>query len=95
MATFSKFFFVHLLIEDYYLETLSSGGTLSFIKLHSDKLNLLSQAAYVAVMQTANSSNKSGFESLLRVYRESDLSQEKVRILSMLRPSSLMLHFFI
>lgn len=35
-------------------------------------------------MKTANSSNRSGFESLLRVYRESDLSQEKVRILSVL-----------
>jgi hypothetical protein len=55
-----------------------------YIKLHADIINLLSQAAYVAVMQTTNSSSKSGFESLLRVYRESDLSQEKVRILSML-----------
>jgi len=39
------------------------------------------QAAYVAVMQRANKSDKSGYESLLRVYRETDLSQEKTRIL--------------
>ncbi|URE48053.1 Puromycin-sensitive [Musa troglodytarum] len=42
------------------------------------------KAAYVAVMQTVNSSNKLGYESLLRVYRETDLSQEKGRILSAL-----------
>ncbi|KAJ4782232.1 Aminopeptidase M1 [Rhynchospora pubera] len=45
------------------------------------------KAAYIAAMQTTNSSNKSGFESLLRVYRESDLSQEKVRILGALGSS--------
>ena len=39
------------------------------------------QAAYVAVMQNVTSSNRSGYESLLRVYRETDLSQEKTRIL--------------
>ncbi|KAK8660807.1 hypothetical protein V6N13_051716 [Hibiscus sabdariffa] len=39
------------------------------------------KAAYVAVMQLVTSSNKAGFESLLRVYRETDLSQEKIRIL--------------
>lgn len=32
-------------------------------------------------MQRANKSDKSGYESLLRVYRETDLSQEKTRIL--------------
>ncbi|KAJ3692007.1 hypothetical protein LUZ60_012357 [Juncus effusus] len=42
------------------------------------------RAAYVAVMQTTQSGNKSGFESLLKIYRESDLSQEKVRVLSAL-----------
>ncbi|KAK4757868.1 hypothetical protein SAY87_019169 [Trapa incisa] len=42
------------------------------------------RAAYVAVMQTVNSSNLSGYESLLRVYRETDLSQEKTRILGSL-----------
>lgn len=40
------------------------------------------QAAYVAVMQKASASDRSGYESLLRVYRETDLSQEKTRILS-------------
>jgi len=39
------------------------------------------QAAYVAVMQGASTSNRSGYESLLKVYRETDLSQEKTRIL--------------
>ncbi|KAJ8774038.1 hypothetical protein K2173_009469 [Erythroxylum novogranatense] len=42
------------------------------------------KAAYVAVMQRVNTSNRSGYESLLRVYRETDLSQEKTRILSSL-----------
>jgi puromycin-sensitive aminopeptidase len=28
-----------------------------------------------------NKSNKASYESLLRIYRESDLSQEKVRVL--------------
>ena len=32
------------------------------------------QAAYVALMQTVNKSNKSGYESLLKIYRETDLS---------------------
>lgn len=39
------------------------------------------QAAYVAVMQGASKSNSSSYESLLKVYRETDLSQEKTRIL--------------
>lgn len=43
---------------------------------------LMFQAAYVAVMQTVNASNRSGYESLLRIYRETDLSQEKTRVLS-------------
>ncbi|XP_022158530.1 aminopeptidase M1 [Momordica charantia] len=42
------------------------------------------KAAYVAVMQTVNASNRTGYESLLRIYRETDLSQEKTRILSSL-----------
>ncbi|KAF5748340.1 Aminopeptidase M1 isoform 1 [Tripterygium wilfordii] len=42
------------------------------------------KAVYVAVMQKVNASNKSYYESLLRVYRETDLSQEKTRILSSL-----------
>ncbi|AQK70568.1 Aminopeptidase M1 [Zea mays] len=39
------------------------------------------KAAYVALMQTVSKSNKTGYESLLRIYRETDLSQEKVRVL--------------
>ncbi|RVW52472.1 Aminopeptidase M1 [Vitis vinifera] len=42
------------------------------------------KAAYVAVMQNVTTSNRSGYESLLRVYRETDLSQEKTRILGSL-----------
>ncbi|KAL9442141.1 hypothetical protein AB3S75_020621 [Citrus x aurantiifolia] len=42
------------------------------------------KAAYVAVMQKVSASDRSGYESLLRVYRETDLSQEKTRILSSL-----------
>ncbi|OWM86548.1 hypothetical protein CDL15_Pgr015583 [Punica granatum] len=45
--------------------------------------NLIS-AAYVAVMQAVNSSDRSGYESLLRVYRETDLSEEKTRVLGSL-----------
>ncbi|KAK0571679.1 hypothetical protein LWI29_019866 [Acer saccharum] len=40
----------------------------------------LRRAAYVAVMQKVSQSDKSGYESLLRIYRETDLSQEKTRI---------------
>ncbi|XP_058093294.1 aminopeptidase M1-like isoform X3 [Magnolia sinica] len=42
------------------------------------------KAAYVAVMQTVTTSNRSGYECLRKVYRETDLSQEKMRILSSL-----------
>lgn len=45
------------------------------------------KATYVAVMQRASKSNRFGYESLLNVYRESDLSQEKTRILSSLASS--------
>ncbi|KAF5204789.1 Aminopeptidase m1 [Thalictrum thalictroides] len=42
------------------------------------------KAAYVAVMQTVSKSNRWGFDSLLRIYRETDLSQEKTRVLGSL-----------
>ena len=41
------------------------------------------QAAYVAVMKSVSISNKSAYESLLEIYRQTDESEEKVRILSM------------
>ncbi|KAL0330675.1 UNVERIFIED_CONTAM: Aminopeptidase M1 [Sesamum angustifolium] len=44
----------------------------------------LRRAVYVAVMQNVNKSNRSSYDSLLRVYRETDLSQEKTRILGSL-----------
>ncbi|CAI9093745.1 OLC1v1029306C1 [Oldenlandia corymbosa var. corymbosa] len=42
------------------------------------------QAVYVSVMLKVTKSNRSGYDSLLRIYRESDLSQEKTRILGSL-----------
>ncbi|KAF7139037.1 hypothetical protein RHSIM_Rhsim07G0175300 [Rhododendron simsii] len=42
------------------------------------------RAAYVAVMQNVSTLNRSGYESLLRIYRETDQSQEKTRILGSL-----------
>ncbi|KAG8657217.1 aminopeptidase M1 isoform X2 [Manihot esculenta] len=42
------------------------------------------KAAYVALMQRVSSSNRLDYESLLRIYRETDLSQEKTRILGSL-----------
>ncbi|VFQ97745.1 unnamed protein product [Cuscuta campestris] len=47
----------------------------------------LRKAVYVAIMRNASKSNRSGFEALLRVYRETDLSQEKTRILGSLASS--------
>ncbi|CAA3001720.1 aminopeptidase M1 [Olea europaea subsp. europaea] len=44
----------------------------------------LRRAVYVAIMQNVSKSNRSGYDSLLRVYRETDLSQEKTRILGSL-----------
>ncbi|KAH6826264.1 aminopeptidase M1 [Perilla frutescens var. hirtella] len=44
----------------------------------------LRRAVYVAVMRSVNKSNKSGYDSLLKIYRETDLSQEKTRILGAL-----------
>lgn len=42
------------------------------------------KASYTAVMQKVNTSNRSGYEALLKVYRETDLSQEKGRIIGSL-----------
>ncbi|KAL2896979.1 Aminopeptidase M1 [Bienertia sinuspersici] len=42
------------------------------------------KATYTAVMQTVNASNRSRYEALLKVYRETDLSQEKGRIIGSL-----------
>ncbi|XP_048495061.1 aminopeptidase M1 isoform X2 [Beta vulgaris subsp. vulgaris] len=42
------------------------------------------KATYTAVMQKVNASNRSAFEALLKVYRETDLSQEKGRIIGSL-----------
>ncbi|CAM8961662.1 unnamed protein product [Rhodiola kirilowii] len=42
------------------------------------------RSAYVAVMQKTTSSNRQDYESLLKIYRETDLSEERARILSSL-----------
>ncbi|XP_076932778.1 aminopeptidase M1-like [Bidens hawaiensis] len=42
------------------------------------------RAVYDAVMKKVTSSDRSGFDKLLKVYRETDLSQEKTRILGSL-----------
>ncbi|KAL6523975.1 AP-1 complex subunit mu-1-like [Orobanche minor] len=44
----------------------------------------LRRAVYVAVMQNVSTSNRFGYDSLLKIYRETDLSQEKTRILGSL-----------
>ncbi|XP_020585074.1 aminopeptidase M1 [Phalaenopsis equestris] len=44
-------------------------------------------AAYVAVIRAVDKTNKYGYDSLLKLYRETDLSQEKTRILSCLASS--------
>nr|POE71728.1 aminopeptidase m1 [Quercus suber] len=51
--------------------------------LHPD----IRKAVYVAVMRTVSTSNRFGYESLLRVYRETNLSQERTCILSSLTSS--------
>ncbi|KAF4365814.1 hypothetical protein G4B88_012879 [Cannabis sativa] len=43
----------------------------------------LRMAAYVAVMQRTSAKNRWGYDSLLKIYRESDLSQEKTRVRSL------------
>ncbi|XP_065630862.1 aminopeptidase M1 [Quercus suber] len=45
------------------------------------------KAVYVAVMREVSTSNRFGYESLLRVYRETDSSQEKTHVLSSLTSS--------
>ncbi|CAA0838041.1 Aminopeptidase M1 [Striga hermonthica] len=47
----------------------------------------LRRAVYVAVMQNVSTTDRFGYESLLRIYRETDLSQEKTRILGSLASS--------
>ncbi|KAI3709634.1 hypothetical protein L2E82_39400 [Cichorium intybus] len=42
------------------------------------------RAVYVAVMKKVTATDRSGFDSLLKVYRETDLSLEKTRILGAL-----------
>lgn len=45
-------------------------------------------AAFKAVMRKTTSSDRSGYDALLRVYRESSISQEKTRVLTNLASSS-------
>ncbi|XP_073141982.1 aminopeptidase M1 [Henckelia pumila] len=68
--------------------TLDEGNKLFHLFLEDRNTHILPpdlrRAVYVAVMQKVSKSNRSGYESLLRVYRETDLSQEKTRILGSL-----------
>lgn len=47
----------------------------------------LRRAAYGAVIKKATSSNRSGYDALLRIYRETSISQEKTRVLTSLASS--------
>lgn len=42
---------------------------------------IIKKAAYISVMRNTSTINRYGFESLLRLYRETDAVQEKTRIL--------------
>ncbi|KAG0607531.1 hypothetical protein M758_8G035700 [Ceratodon purpureus] len=46
------------------------------------------KVAYKAVMQSVTSSDKAGYEALLKIYRETDVSQERTRVLSTIGASS-------
>ncbi|XP_024545712.1 aminopeptidase M1 isoform X1 [Selaginella moellendorffii] len=46
------------------------------------------KAAYSAVMRSVTAADKSGYDALLQIYRETDLGQERTRILSCLAASS-------
>ena len=44
---------------------------------------LFLQVAYLAVMQNVTSSNRSGYDDLLKVYRQTVEAEEKARVLGM------------
>lgn len=44
------------------------------------------QAAYLAVMRTVSTSSRSGFDALLKIYREASEPQEKSRVLGLCSP---------
>jgi puromycin-sensitive aminopeptidase len=46
------------------------------------------KVAYKAVMQSVTTTDKAGYESLLKIYRETDVSQERTRVLSTIGSSS-------
>lgn len=60
----------------------------------------LLQVAYKAVMQSVTTADRAGYESLLKTYRETDVSQERTRVLSKNSPLGFSctyqarLHFF-
>jgi len=49
----------------------------------SQCLVLFLQVAYLAVMQNVTSSNRSGYDDLLKVYRQTVEAEEKARVLGM------------
>ncbi|KAK4388721.1 Aminopeptidase M1 [Sesamum angolense] len=77
-----KLFFINLFQHSAEVPTRSSRAAAHVKRLKKHSVTI--PAVYVAVMQNVNKSNRSSYDSLLRVYRETDLSQEKTRILGSL-----------
>jgi puromycin-sensitive aminopeptidase len=48
----------------------------------------LRKVAYKAVMQSVTTADRAGYESLLKIYRETDVSQERTRVLSCIGSSA-------
>ncbi|TVU06229.1 hypothetical protein EJB05_49430, partial [Eragrostis curvula] len=72
-------------------ETISEGVRRFHIFLGDRKTPLLPadtrKAAYLAVMRTVSTSNRAGYDALLKIYRETAEAQEKSRILGSLSSS--------
>jgi puromycin-sensitive aminopeptidase len=72
-------------------ETINEGVRRFYIFLEDCKTSLLlpdtRKAAYLAVMRTVSTSNRAGYDALLKIYRETSEAQEKSRILGSLSSS--------
>nr|CAD1829862.1 unnamed protein product [Ananas comosus var. bracteatus] len=89
LANDIKLFLINLLLSAAKkLETINEAVKRFNIFLNDRNTPLLPpdnrKAAYLGVMQTVSTSNRSGFESLLRIYTETDQSEERVRVLGSL-----------
>lgn len=57
--------------------------SMQFILIVTKKIYLTNlQAAYISVMKNSTTRNRTGFESMLKLYREVSIMQERERILS-------------